>query len=290
MLAVPALLFLLLAQDCPHCGVRDGRARLCDTHAAEERRVLTAERNGLRFASSESDRISALGKIAHLTTQHAQVPSPEVAEALGLGLADDSFAVRLEAVRLLSAGQHAETALGALVAAAPGIAELWTDVELPPTPGKPDLTDPRQLKKLQAELEKLPGGSGDLLLRQQYYEKLVEALARSHDARAEEAVLEMEHGAVTLPVAESVLDFGSRRSTEKVVEWLATCETRLARDARDEDSLAFVQQINTRLKQLARANGLPEPKGSERVSRQWRAWLREHGAALPQSAGGNSVR
>lgn len=286
MLALSAawLLLVPLAQDCPHCVVRKGQAQLCVTHAAEERRVLTAERNRLRMASNEADRIAALGKIAHLTTQHAEVPSPKVAEALALGLADDSFAVRLEAVRLLTVKQHEETALGALIAAAPGIADLWSDVKLPPLPGKPDLTDPRQLKKVQAELENR-GETGDLLQRQQYYENLVTALARFPDARAEEAVLTMEHGAVTLPVAEAVLDFGSRRSTEKILEWLATSESRAARDPRDEDAQAFVQGVSARLKQLARTYGLPEPQGSERASRLWRAWLQEHGSALPANAG-----
>jgi len=283
-----AWLLLLALQDCPHCRVRDGRTVLCELHAAEERRVLTAERNRLKFATDEGDRIAALRQITHLTEQHAQAPSPKVAEALALGLADSSFAVRLEAVRALGTGQHPETALGALIAAAPGVAELWTDVKLPPQAGKPDLSDPRQLKKLQAELGKREGGAEDLLQRQQYYEDLVTALTRFHDPRAEQAVLDMQAGAVTLKVAQAVMDFDSRRSTARVVEWLATCEGRAARDPNDEDSQAFVAQMNARLRELARAHGLPAPpaaEGGERASKLWRAWLREHASALPESAG-----
>ena len=294
MAGVLAALVLLLAQgqDCPHCVVRNGRTALCEEHAAEERRVLSAEKNRLRFATDEGDRLAALRKIARLTERHTRTPSPKVAEALALGLADSSFAVKLEAVRVLGTGQQPQTALDALVAAAPGVAKLWDDVKLPPQAGQPDLNDARQLKKLQAELGKRED-AGDLLQRQEYYENLVTALTGFHDARAEQAVLDMQQGAVTLKVAEAVVSFDSRRSTAKVVDWLATYEVRAAQGPKDEDSQAFVAQMSARLRELARNHGLPPPpapKAGERASKLWRAWLREHGSALPESAGPGAGR
>ena len=104
--------------DCPACKPD----AICGPHVQAEQKVLDVAKPKLR-AKEVAERRSALQQIADLSRGHLNAPSRTAAEALAIGLRDDSFDVRADAARLLGKEQHPDAAVKALTGALDDIRE-----------------------------------------------------------------------------------------------------------------------------------------------------------------------
>src|SRR5262245_35693590 len=117
MLGTILLAWTLQGGACVDCGLlADGRAHLCAVHAEEERKAFDGTRKALA-SNLESERMSALEILAHLTTAHVNAPSDRVARRIADALKDEFPAVRESAVGLLGRPQHALICMESLLEA-----------------------------------------------------------------------------------------------------------------------------------------------------------------------------
>jgi hypothetical protein len=89
---------------------------LCSPHTQAEVKVLEQTRAKLH-AKEMKERHDALQQIADLALAHQNAPGRAAADAIAIGLKDDSFEIRAFAAQLLAKGQHPDAAVKALTGA-----------------------------------------------------------------------------------------------------------------------------------------------------------------------------
>lgn len=219
MLALTALtLFPWPVGDCPSCAFEPKQTVLCGVHRAEEQELLAKWKPKLKQASA-AERIEALEAVAASTGEHANAPSPKVAEFLALGLADDDLDVRRRVLGMLLDGQHPESTVAALIEALAGAQREWKSVSA-----------------AYAELSALPFGktkpvSKEEWARQMTTPKLVEdvlaALGKVPDQRCMRALTDFldepwkdTPGRFYVAAANAQLELQTRAGVEAVIEFL----------------------------------------------------------------------
>jgi hypothetical protein len=194
-------------------------------------------------ADTPDARIAALGEIA--ARDLPGHPSAVVAEAVAVGLRDDSYAVRKRAVELLGAGMHAETAVLSLVRAASVQAreerEMRESIDRMMEESKEFqevLRGKFSLKELEGSAERFQEDAAHWRRFTGIYETraaLVAALSGLRDDRSVEALGQLlvhtigEQG----PIVDALLLLGSLDAVRHVVRCMTACAKELCDAERD---------------------------------------------------------
>lgn len=238
MFTTVCLGFVLAFDTCATCSLEGQDARLCDAHAAEERKVSVRESARLR-AKDEAGRIAALDALAALTQPHENAPSAKVVSLIASALDDDSFAVREHATGLLTKPQNAESVLSAL-AQALSAAEKQRKL----------LDDALRKARERLRQEHLPDARRTALAHEEtaaaenlgalmhWRTALLERLAAIPDDRAVAAICEHTPRDLGVKGSEVLVRIGSRAAMDAFVAGLKPWELELARLQKAIDEFA----------------------------------------------------
>ena len=314
LLAVFLVTLVQALERCPACSTTGKDVRLCAPHAEEERSFFT--RAGKRLGSKDpAERIAGLEELAGLTRGHVNAPSRRVAERLASAFEDESYALRERVTELLGPPQNALVSLPALLAAfracedERGRLEKEGDRLHARRVGRPEPRESKleELSRAEAANER----QKEPLLG--WRTALLQQLARFPDDRVVETILELAPRDLVLGGNEALLQLGSRKALQAVVEsvrvweekvaWLEKDIAEMEKGAADpliagvlepfrsllEQTLAEGNTHQPQLIRLAEERGLvPVPQASNRPHEGWKRWLETHIDALPAQLPGVS--
>ncbi|MEM9379133.1 MAG: hypothetical protein AAGB93_04215 [Planctomycetota bacterium] len=214
-------------------------------------------------SSDPKERTNALYDIAALTWDHDGLPTKDVAEALASALKDESLKVRSVAIDLLASGQHAETAVKAVISVMKGFeANMFTLVGT--------LIGPKGTNSVDDALR--------------YVEITMHSAGRLPDDRVASALAsvllayptEMRGEPIAMAASESLLKFGTRDAVDAVVRQF---------ESRPEPERA--RNIHDALASFAERSEIEEVPAAddEDLKKAWRAWAKENAPRLPKKLG-----
>jgi hypothetical protein len=289
MIAAWILAGVLALDVCDACRVADTKVILCAPHASAEKTALTSCGKGLR-AKDEKQRIAALEELARATDAHTNAPSPRIVEMLRRGTKDESFTVRKRAVELLGAPQHGPAALDALVDALREYDKEMRAAFDDLRKGGLEPIDPKKPAKKQHE--DMKEATLKLMTATERVERLRELggvvaaqLERFPDDDSVEALSESICAALAVGWHRSLLALGSRSAVRSLLARMESSQK--SRETRPESSregaTLELRELHDSLAAFAAARGLPVAEWSpEDPTGRWKAWLSEHGSALPE--------
>lgn len=235
MAPIAAVLLFVVAtafERCDACRAEGATVELCAPHAEAERASIA--RNGPRVLDADEERAkAALADLAALTSQHENAPSAALARTLASGIANPSWSVRGEVLRLLQAGQDESVTREVLITAGDRFAIDAREIgkvrkavaKLAEESSARKSDDVREaLERMSSKGEEMQRLLSVVVAFQGYTEELVRGLERPED-ECVDALLRVAQGIseadlYSIPVTCALARSGRRDALQRAVEFL----------------------------------------------------------------------
>lgn len=279
LLATLALGFLQEGQPCDSCVVEPKLVELCAAHRRTESEVFAAQEAGLE-SEDAAVRISALERIADLTSEHSNAPSKRVASQLSNGLEDEDISVRSRAAQLLARGQNPNIAIPELQEAMRRVErDMKAEIKRVDKALKELERANKKFEKTENTFEMLESLSKatsnityDTLIQLRALEReIVVSLASYPDERSAKTIEASARGVQVsdrkLAFADGLLGLGTQGTVTLAIRYLDTDEVGEVGEAAE-----WRFKLHQLLTEFASQHGLSSPDWSECGADPYRAW------------------